>query len=91
MQSIVLYHTLGCHLCELAKEQISPLLTLFDTALLEIDIADDEDLLQKYGVTIPVVAIKNVDGVVSDNNLGWPFDTEKVYQWLMQHQLNAIE
>ena len=84
MQSLILYHTLGCHLCDLAKEQIEPLLDVCDLRLVEIDIADDDTLLQRYGVRIPVIRLATEE----ENNeigadLGWPFDTEAVYRWLL--------
>lgn len=84
MQSLILYHTLGCHLCDLAKEQIEPLLDVCDLRLVEIDIADDDTLLQRYGVRIPVIRLateEESNEVGAD--LGWPFDTEAVYRWLL--------
>ena len=69
MSDLVLYSTEGCHLCELAE------------ALLEarrrsqpalgwrvVDIADDDELFQRYGWHIPVLADS------TGNELRWPFD-----------------
>jgi hypothetical protein len=78
MQQLILYSTLGCHLCELAKEQIEPLLVPLALRLVEIDIADDDILLEKYGVRIPVIQLAN-----SDKELGWPFDTQQAYDFLV--------
>ncbi|MFT5421579.1 MAG: hypothetical protein ACI9D5_002337 [Candidatus Endobugula sp.] len=72
-----MYSTLGCHLCELAKTQIEPLLAPFALKLKEVDIADDDILLEKYGVRIPVIRLEG-----SIKTMGWPFDTEGVYVWL---------
>ncbi|ODS23785.1 glutaredoxin [Candidatus Endobugula sertula] len=79
MQSLILYSTLGCHLCELAKEQLTPLLEEFSLCLVEVDIADDEALLKKYGVRIPVIKCKK-----NEQELGWPFDTKTAYQFLVE-------
>jgi hypothetical protein len=87
MKPLILYHTLGCHLCELAKDQIDPLLSTCDLQLVEIDIADDETLLERYGVKIPVIRlVADVDKDEDGADLGWPFDTEMVYQWLLSRQ-----
>jgi hypothetical protein len=88
MKSLILYHTLGCHLCDLAKEQIEPLLDVCDLRLVEIDIADDETLLQRYGVRIPVIRLaieadNDEKGAEKGADLGWPFDTQAVYRWLL--------
>ena len=40
-----------------------------------VDIAFDDELFSRYGVTIPVL---NYSG----SELGWPFDREKLKQWL---------
>ncbi len=78
---------MGCHLCELAKDQITPLLRTCDLQLVEIDIADDETLLERYGVKIPVIRLVADVGKDEDSaDLGWPFDTEIVYQWLLARQ-----
>jgi hypothetical protein len=81
MQQLTLYSTLGCHLCELAKEQLEPLLTPLALRLVEVDIADDDILLEKYGVRIPVIQLAD-----SDQELGWPFDTQQAYSFLMGSQ-----
>ncbi len=80
MQKLFLYHTLGCHLCELAKEQIEPLLVPCQLKLVEVDIADDDSLMEKYGVRIPVIRLEN-----HTLELGWPFDTAGAYEFLQSH------
>jgi hypothetical protein len=77
VKELIIYSTLGCHLCELAKTQIEPLLEPFALKLKEIDIADDEKLLEKYGVRIPVIRL---EGNIKE--MSWPFDTQGVYAWL---------
>ena len=80
MKSLILYSTLGCHLCELAKQQIEPLLLEFSLTLVEVDIADKgkEDLLEKYGVHIPVIKIAD-----KKDELGWPFTRQEVHAFLL--------
>ena len=77
MRELVLYHTLGCHLCELAKEQIEPLLSDYQLLLKEVDIADDPALLERYGIRIPVIRLN-----ATINELDWPFDTLEVQRFL---------
>lgn len=77
MSGFVLYSTSGCHLCELALQSVLPLLASRGETLTEVEIADDEALLQRYGTTIPVLR-RLTDGA----ELGWPFDGEQLQVWL---------
>lgn len=75
---ITLYHTLGCHLCELAEEVLEEL--RLDGHALQIqlvDIAEDEALISLYGVQIPVLKIPQ-----TSQTLSWPFDKAQVADWL---------
>ena len=67
-----LYTTPGCHLCELAEEILYACGAKFDP----VDIADDPDLIKRYGVRIPVVADH------AGHELGWPFDSTALEAWL---------
>lgn len=69
MNELVLYMTDGCHLCDQAQRLV--IATLGRPAA-EIDIIDDEELMARYGVRIPV--LRRIDGV----ELGWPFDAAAV-------------
>ena len=69
MHHIILYHTVGCHLCEDAEALLLPFVDADIIRLNLIDIADDDSLLELYGVRIPV--IKNNE---TGAELGWPFD-----------------
>ncbi|HEC55297.1 MAG TPA: glutaredoxin family protein [Gammaproteobacteria bacterium] len=72
-----LFTTLGCHLCELAEEEIMPLVE--HGLLVElVDIADSQALFEAYGLRIPV--LRRVD---TGAELGWPFDTEQVVSFLL--------
>lgn len=77
MQTIYLYSTAGCHLCELARDIVSPLLDTNVIQLEQIDIADSDELIERYGVRIPVLK-----SPLHDDELGWPFDTEQTIRFL---------
>jgi hypothetical protein len=71
MKQLILYSTLGCHLCEQALELILPLLN--DACMVNVvDISDSDDLMDRYSTRIPVVAR-------SDNHteIAWPFNTKQ--------------
>jgi glutaredoxin-related protein len=68
-----LYGTEFCHLCEEAEAILREVGIEAD----HIDIAEDDELLEKYGIRIPV--LKRVD---TGAELGWPFDALAVSQFL---------
>lgn len=70
--SVTLYSTDGCHLCELAAQQLEQLAVAYTT----VDIIDDPDLVAKYGITIPVVAKR--DG----SEINWPFELDQLANFL---------
>lgn len=70
---IALYSTEGCHLCEMAYQLVEQVGVI--NKLHVVDIAFDDELFSRYGVTIPVLHY-------SGSELGWPFDLEKLKQWL---------
>ncbi|WP_071816325.1 glutaredoxin family protein [Vibrio orientalis] len=70
---ITLYSTEGCHLCEMAFH-LTQQLNISDQVDI-VDIAFDDELFSRYGVTIPVL---NYQG----NELNWPFDLEQLQAWL---------
>ncbi len=73
---VVLYTTPGCHLCEQAEEILYETATRFRS----IDIADDVDLIKRYGVRIPVVADE------MGRELSWPFDSSGLKHWVSTSQ-----
>lgn len=79
MQPFILYGTLGCHLCELAEEQLSALMAQLPQPVeIEcIDIADSDALVERYGVRIPVLR-----RVADDAELGWPFEDTALRDFL---------
>ena len=72
MPDLILYHTEGCHLCELAAEILNDMQIDF----IHQDICDDEQLVAGYGTRIPVLVS------ASGQELNWPFDTLAVKQFL---------
>ena len=72
---LILYSTSHCHLCDLAR---SLLISSSKTFRLElIDIAENELLLEQYGVRIPV--LRRDDTKVE---LNWPFDASDIQKFL---------
>jgi hypothetical protein len=68
-----LYGTVSCHLCDEAKAVLQGACV----CAAHIDIAVTEELLEKYGMRIPV--LRRVD---SGAELGWPFDAAAVTRFL---------
>lgn len=68
MKELLFYTTVGCHLCEQAEELLEQLARECDLALTAVDISSDEQLVEQYGVRIPVVKHPGTGG-----ELGWPF------------------
>jgi hypothetical protein len=76
--ALVLYGTSACHLCELAEDMLLDVQTLRPGLQFEkIDIANDDQLIERYGVRIPV--LKRLS---DDAELGWPFDDFTLREWL---------
>ena len=71
--SVVLYTTVGCHLCEQARELVSTVAP--DITLTLVDVAEDDELLARYGERIPVL-------MKEGQELGWPFGLLDVQQFL---------
>ncbi len=75
---IVLYSTLGCHLCDEAIAIIHPLLKQDETCTV-VDIAEEDALVESYGTRIPVVKHERSGG-----EIGWPFTADEFVVWLEQ-------
>lgn len=71
--NLVLYGTSCCHLCEQAEAVLGEA----GVAAEHVDIADDDALLERYGVRIPVLR-RGDNGA----ELGWPFDAASVMRFL---------
>lgn len=67
---LILYTTENCHLCEYAQQLIFE--TLGETVK-EVDIIDDDGLMARYGVRIPVL-----QHIESQTELNWPFTGQDI-------------
>ncbi len=73
-----LYTTAGCHLCEDAEAILNYCQRYFpEVQWLSIEIADDEVLVQRFGVRIPVIAFTSTGA-----ELDWPFDPGQVMAFI---------
>ena len=70
-----LYTTSACHLCEQALDLLQNL--PLELTIVEVEIANSDELMQRYGLTIPVVAVSN-----SKQELNWPFDSNQLLDFL---------
>lgn len=66
MSQLLMYSTLGCHLCEEAQRVV---VAVLGRTVPERDIADDPLLLDRYQLRIPVLLCLD-----SGAELDWPFD-----------------
>ncbi len=75
----VLYGTEGCHLCDEARDLLDLVLSSQGKSIdyPYIDIVDDDQLLERYGETIPVVK-----AIQSSEQIGWPFDSTALINFL---------
>ncbi|MDG1687942.1 MAG: glutaredoxin family protein [Gammaproteobacteria bacterium] len=74
MSQVTLYAKAGCRLCDVAIE----LLKQFNLSLTITDIESQEELMDRYGLFIPVALFEN------GTSLNWPFDAVAI-----QSQLSA--
>lgn len=70
---LTLYGTECCHLCDDAQA----LLKQASLQWCNVDIAEDDALLERYGIRIPVL-LRNDNG----NELSWPFKYEDVLRFI---------
>ena len=73
-EQLSLYSTSHCHLCELAYALA---MKVPNISVIVIDIAEDELLLAKYGVHIPVLQRQD-----TELELNWPFTEADIHQLL---------
>jgi glutaredoxin len=75
MIKLTLYSTVGCHLCELAKEILLSVEQAF--TFTEVEIGDDDDLVNRYGTRIPVILFPD------ESELSWPFNAQDIVKKLI--------
>jgi hypothetical protein len=78
MMELTLFTTEGCHLCEDAHELLLSVADRHPLYLQLQEIGDDDDLVARYGIRIPVVRFP--DGY----ELGWPFTEELLEQVILR-------
>lgn len=74
--ALILYGTSGCHLCELAEQELLTHVARGWQVEL-IDIAEDDQLLDRFSLMIPVLQ-HNASGRL----LNWPFDQAALNDFL---------
>jgi glutaredoxin len=77
MKKVILYSTSGCHLCEKAETYLAEVLSQKNFHLDIVDIAESDDLIERYGIRIPVIVIMG-----APEELGWPFDVLKLRDFI---------
>jgi hypothetical protein len=73
MIHLYLYSTSHCHLCELAETLLNNLAFKYEFNWKIIEIVEDENLLSRYAILIPVIAEPN-----SGIEISWPFSAEDI-------------
>ena len=81
MITVQLYTTLGCHLCEQALALLHALNPELNLLIEEIEIAASDELVDRYGIRIPVVTYAG-----SECDLGWPFNEASLKTFLTESQ-----
>ena len=78
--NLYLYSTSHCHLCETAIALILQLAKAHKFKMIElkiVEIADNEKLLARYGLTIPVLQRQDTFA-----ELNWPFSEADVVEFI---------
>lgn len=76
MADLTVFSRPGCHLCELAVEELEPLCRAAGVALRVLDVDESAEWRDAYGLRIPVVC-----GGTEELS-GWPLDRARVADWL---------
>jgi len=71
MADCILFSTDHCQLCERALDLLLTLPELNGRTLTVVDVADDDELLARYGERLPVLRLAGAE-------LDWPFDAAAV-------------
>lgn len=80
----VLFGTSACHLCEQAEDVLAALLAQgCDWEVELVDIAENDNLMDRYALSIPVLQNKH-----SLQELCWPFDGDAVQAFARSSDLS---
>ena len=76
---LVLYSTDHCTLCDQALELLFSMPELAGQSVRVLDVATDDDLLNRYGERLPVLAVREDRSASPEApELDWPFDAQTV-------------
>jgi len=81
MIPVVLYTTAGCHLCDLASDLLLQANLSLPLTINYTEIGDDDELVKKYGTTIPVIEFAN------GRQLNWPFTLDEILTQISNDKL----
>lgn len=80
MLNLTLYTTDGCHLCDYAETILEEALAAEpELTWSKVDIASQDELIERYGIRIPVIRLEG-----ASYDVGWPFSVEDVVHYLAQ-------
>ena len=77
MRTLELMGILGCHLCDVAASVLVSNIDPEKYEVYQVDIADDDQLMEQYAPSIPVLVDVN-----SQKALNWPFDAPQLQVFL---------
>ena len=77
MYTLILYSTPRCHLCDQAKALFHAHRDSKQFKLEITDIAGSEELMDRYGIRIPVIC-----DPVTGREIGWPFGEKQLSKFL---------
>ena len=77
MNTLILYSTPGCHLCEQAESLFHAHRGSRRFKLEITDIAGSDDLMKRYGIRIPVIRDPG-----TGKEIGWPFTEKRLSEFL---------
>ncbi|BDZ73237.1 MULTISPECIES: glutaredoxin family protein [Methylophaga] len=75
---VIQYTTAGCHLCEQALALLEETSKINDINIKLVEIGDDDNLVNQFGVHIPVVEFPD------QQRLYWPFDLTELNQKIQE-------
>lgn len=78
-EHLLFFTTAGCHLCDEAKAILQGTLNPAFFTIEEVDIAQNDVLIERYGVRIPVIK-----QAATDRELGWPFTPTDLVDFLSE-------
>jgi len=78
--TLYLYATSACRLCEQAEAVLASVQWPIAITVEVVDVSESDELLQRYGQRIPVLAVPQADGSLQE--LQWPFDVYAVQELL---------